>query len=62
MINKNVLLFGYFQSYKNFQENYSIICRIIGIEHLKIKVLSKLNWLSNSNNLNEDQLIDNISF
>jgi hypothetical protein len=55
MINKNVLLFGYFQSYKYFQENYNIICRIIGIEHLKIKVLSKLNLL------NEDQLIDNIS-
>ena len=55
MINTNVLLFGYFQSYKYFQENYSIICRIIGIENLKKNLLSKLNML------NGDQLIDNVS-
>lgn len=61
MINKNVLLFGYFQSYKYFQENYNIICRIIGIEKIKREVLTKLNLLRSSNNLNEDQLIDNIS-
>ena len=55
MINKNILIYGYFQSYKYFQENYSIICRIIGIENLKTKVLSKLNLL------NEDKLLDNVS-
>lgn len=55
MINKNILIYGYFQSYKYFQENYNIICRIIGIEHLKDKVISKLNLL------NRDQLINNIS-
>jgi hypothetical protein len=60
MINKNILIYGYFQSYKYFQENYSIICRIIGIENLKMKVLSKLN-LFNSEYLNKDQLVYNIS-
>lgn len=55
MINKNILIYGYFQSYKYFQENYSIICRIIGIENLKTKVLSKLNLL------NQDKLLDNVS-
>lgn len=60
MINKNVLIFGYFQSYKYFQENYNIICRIIGIEHLKRDVLNKLNLLS-FEKLNDGQLIDTIS-
>ena len=55
MINKNVLLFGYFQSYKYFQENYNIICRIIGIEKIKREVLCKLNLL------NSDKLNDTIS-
>ena len=60
MINKNVMIYGYFQSYKYFQENYNIICRIIGIENLKMKVLSKLN-LFNSEYLNKDQLVYNVS-
>jgi hypothetical protein len=49
MVNKNVLLYGYFQSYKYFQENYKIICRVIGIENLKRNILSKLNFLDCSN-------------
>jgi hypothetical protein len=60
MINKNILIHGYFQSYKYFQENYNIICRVIGIENLKKKVLSKLNLL-NGDQLNVDQLSNNIS-
>ena len=28
MINKDVLIYGYFQSYKYFQDNYSVICRM----------------------------------
>ena len=44
MINKNVLIFGYFQSYKYFQSNYEIICRMIGLEGLKENLLKKINY------------------
>ena len=42
MIGKNCLIFGYFQSYRYFHENYEIICRIIGLEKMKDDVLQKL--------------------
>ena len=42
MMNRNVIIYGYFQSYKYFQVNYKIICRILGIEKKKNHVLSKL--------------------
>jgi len=43
MINKNIMITGYFQSYKYFEQNYSIICRLIGLEKMKNKLLEKLN-------------------
>jgi hypothetical protein len=46
MINKDVLIYGYFQSYKYFQANYNVICRMIGINKMKETLLLKLD-LSN---------------
>jgi len=39
----NILLFGYFQSYKYFEKNYEVIKRIIGLENKKNKLLTKLD-------------------
>lgn len=44
MKNNNVIIVGYFQSYKYFQENYAIICRMIGLEQMKGTLLDKLNY------------------
>jgi len=52
MINTNVIIHGYFQSYKYFQEHYDLICRMLGIEKKKTELLSKLG-------LNKD-LFENI--
>lgn len=46
MINQNIMLSGYFQSYKYFQANYSTICRLIGIGKMKAELLQKLNITS----------------
>lgn len=43
MINNNVMIHGYFQSYKYFQQHYDTICRLIGIDYLKASVLNKFN-------------------
>ena len=43
MINRDVLIHGYFQSYKYFQDNYDMICRLIGINKMKEALLLKLN-------------------
>ena len=42
MINKNVLIYGYFQSYKYFEEHFEIIYRMLGIEKKKNELLTKL--------------------
>lgn len=44
MINKDVLIYGYFQSYKYFEENYELICRLIGIQQMKNLLLKKNNY------------------
>lgn len=44
LINKNIMLYGYFQSYKYFQKNYELICRIIEIKTMKTNVLTKINY------------------
>ena len=54
MINRDVMIFGYFQSYKYFEKQYSIICRIIGLDKMKEKLLTKLT-------LNDDNLKNTIS-
>jgi hypothetical protein len=43
MINKDIIISGYFQSYKYFESNYSIICRLIGLDKMKDILLKKLN-------------------
>jgi hypothetical protein len=50
-INNNVLIYGYFQSYKYFEENYEIICRMIGLEQMKDNLLKKINY--------ESEILDN---
>ena len=42
LINQNVMLSGYFQSYKYFKKNYEMICKIIGLDKLKTNVLTKM--------------------
>ena len=43
MISNDCLIYGYFQSYKYFHENYEMICRIIGLQKTKEKLIQKLN-------------------
>lgn len=43
MRNKNIVLFGYFQSYKYFQEQYVIIKELIGIDMMKREIIKKTN-------------------
>lgn len=44
MNGKDVLLFGYFQSYKYFQENYNMICRIVDIHSLKKDLIKTIDY------------------
>ena len=46
MINRDILIYGYFQSYKYFKDNYNVICRMIGTNKMKEALLLKLD-LSN---------------
>ena len=46
MENKNVMISGYFQSYKYFQENYSIIYKLLNIDKMKDNLLNNLNLTS----------------
>ena len=54
MMNRDVLIYGYFQSYKYFQDNYDMICRLIGINKMKEALLLKLN-------INNEQLENTVS-
>jgi hypothetical protein len=40
--NKDIILYGYFQSYKYFENNYNNIYNIIGVERLIHKLLKKM--------------------
>ena len=40
--NVNIKLHGYFQSYKYFQENYDIICRMLNISEKRLDVLEEV--------------------
>jgi len=42
-INKDIMLQGYFQSYKYFQQYYGVICKIIGLDKMKDDLLEKLD-------------------
>lgn len=46
MVNKNVMISGYFQSYKYFQENYAVIYRLLNIDKMKDILLNNLNLTS----------------
>jgi hypothetical protein len=41
---KNILIYGYFQSYKYFESSYETIYRIIGLENMKHQLLLKMNY------------------
>lgn len=42
--NNNVMIYGYFQSYKYFEANYETISRMIGLEQMKYELLQKMNY------------------
>jgi hypothetical protein len=42
--NRDVMIFGYFQSYKYFQENYSIIYKMLNIDKMKTELLLELEF------------------
>jgi len=46
MVNRNVMIYGYFQSYKYFQENYAMIYRILNIDKMKNDIVNNLNLSS----------------
>lgn len=43
MIGKDIMIQGYFQSYKYFESNYATICRIIDLNNKKHKLIDSLN-------------------
>lgn len=42
MINGNTMIYGYFQSYKYFEEKFAVICKMLGMEKKKIELLTRL--------------------
>lgn len=48
LTNQNVMLYGYFQSYKYFQHNYYTICRMIGIENMKKDIILSDEYFNNT--------------
>jgi len=47
-LNGDIYLYGYFQSYKYFENDYSLICRVIGLDKLKENLLTKLQMSKNN--------------
>ena len=41
---KNIMLSGYFQSYKYFEKNYNLICKIIMLHNKKLDVLLRTDY------------------
>jgi len=52
---KDIIICGYFQSYKYFQDNFQTICKLIGLNKLKENLLVKLNSL---NSFSDKSLLD----
>ena len=50
VLNENIMINGYFQSYKYFQDNYEIICKLIGLQTMKSSLLEKPSLKSVVNN------------
>lgn len=57
MINRNTAIYGYFQSYKYFQQNFTSICRLIGLDKIKSNLLDKLRTIYGENIVNESSTI-----
>jgi len=53
MIGHDTLIYGYFQSYKYFQENFETICKIINVKNMKDKLIGKIEELYTNLNLSE---------
>jgi hypothetical protein len=51
MLGHDTLIFGYFQSYKYFEDNYPIISRLIDLEKMKKNIKDKIEGLYNNLNL-----------
>ena len=47
MLGKNTMIYGYFQSYKYFINEFLMICRIINLKKMKDILLTKLNLTDN---------------
>ena len=61
MRNRNTAIYGYFQSYKYFQPNFTSICRLIGIDNMKNKLLEKIQTIYGENIVNEETMENTIS-
>jgi hypothetical protein len=44
LVKKDIMLYGYFQSYKYFQNNYDVLCKVIGLEKMKETLLEKVHF------------------
>ncbi len=44
MVNRDIMIHGYFQSYKYFNENYELICQLIGVNQMKNEIIKILNY------------------
>jgi hypothetical protein len=42
-LEKDTMIHGYFQSYKYFEDSYSTICKVIGLDNMKETLLQKIN-------------------
>jgi len=47
MIYKDIMIYGYFQSYKYFKENYKIIYKLLNFNNLKTIILNKTQYTKN---------------
>jgi hypothetical protein len=54
--NRNVILYGYFQSYKYFEKNYESICNLINIRQFKNVLIKKIK------DINSDEIINYNNF
>jgi len=45
--NKNICLYGYFQSYKYFEKNFEVIYKLLNINNIKNQIKNKLEYNSN---------------
>ena len=61
MFNRDTIIYGYFQSYKYFYQNFDSISRLIGIVQMKNKLLEKLQTIYRENIINEQSMENTIS-